>query len=271
VSLRVKRQKGGEWEFDKFTARALLSLWLYDFETSAPRVPSNGNHNPMFMFGVGTGTSESYLLCYKWICQFPSNWFVVSMTTEGEGKTQLSIPEDQLWFPTAEPVEPASLDLRYCVGRPDSPLISLEDYADPNSEVRHIMYKYPNSPQEYPLVKILTHHVFSLYMRAVGEAVEDLGGITRIVEDTTQPAPVIENSILAEIASVFVKEGLGTQEEAYMCTIPRLAAEEHLPWRLTESGARSHEPSVGAKELLTRNHNNDALRTKDTRICERNK
>ena len=234
-------------------------------------MPSNGSHNPMFMFGVGIGTSESYLLCYKWICQFPSNWFVVSMTTEGEGKTQLSIPEDQLWFPTAEPVEPASLDLRYCVGRPDSPLISLEDYADPNSEVRHIMYKYPNSPQEYPLVKILTHHVFSLYMRAVGEAVEDLGGITRIVEDTTQPAPVIENSILAEIASVFVKEGLGTQEEAYMCSIPRLAAEEHLPWRLTESGARSHEPSVGAKELLTRNHNNDALRTKDTRICERNK
>ena len=260
MSLRVKRQKGGEWEFDKFTARALLSLWLYDFETSAPRVPSNGNHNPMFMFGVGTGTSESYLLCYKWICQIPSNWLVVSMSTDDKGQ-QLSIPTDKLWFPMPKSLESTSLDLRYCVGRPESPLITLEDDSDRNSEARYIMYKYPNS-RDYPLAKIFTHHIFSLYMRDIGELVEDLGGITRIVEDTTKPDPIIENSVLAEIASVFVKEGLGTQEEAYMCIIPRLAAEEHLPWRINASGARSDEASVGAKELLARNHNNDALRTR---------
>ena len=255
----MKRQRGGEWEFDKFTARALLSLWLYDFETKASRVPSDGNHNPMFMFGVGTGTSESYILCYKWICQVPSNWLVVSISTDDKVQ-QLSIPTDQLWFPMAESVDPTSLDLRYCVGRPESPLITLEDDSDRNTEARCIMYKYPN--HEYPIAKIFTHHIFSLYMRAIGELVEDLGGITRIVEDTTKPNPIIENSILAEIASVFVKEGLGTQEEAYMCIIPRLAAEEHLPWRINASGARSDEPSVGAKELLTRNHNNDALRTR---------
>ena len=261
MTLKVKRQNGGEWVFDKFIARALLSLWLYDFETKATRVPSNGNHNPTFMFGVGTGTSESYLLCYKWICQFPSNWLVVSISTEGNGKAQLSIPTDQLWFPMAESVDSTSLDMRYCVGRPESPLISSEDDSD-RTKVRYIMYKYPNSPQEYPLAKILTHHVFSLFMRAIGEVVEDLGGITRVVEDTTKPAPIIENSILAEIARVFVKEELGTQEEAYMCIIPRLATEEHLPYRINESGARSDEASVGAKELLTRNHNNDALRTR---------
>ena len=162
----------------------------------------------------------------------------------------------------AEAVDPASLDLRYCVGRPESPLISVEDESDRTTDIHYIMYKYPNSPQDYPLAKILTHHVFSLYMCAIGEVVEDLGGVTKIVEDMTKPNPTIENSILAEIASIFVKEGLGSQEEAYMCIIPRLAAEEHLPWRIDKSGVCPDEASVGAKELLTWNHNNDALRTR---------
>jgi len=58
--------------------QAVLSLWLHEFERKKKFAAPSTNRT--FIYVASKASPNSYLFCYKWICQNPTNWLTVSVT-----------------------------------------------------------------------------------------------------------------------------------------------------------------------------------------------
>ena len=217
--------------------RAVLSLWLHGFKKKklfpAPDI-----------YVVSKAGPESHLFCYKWICLNPTNWLTVS-PVKGE-----YVPEPSSWFPITE--EGRTFDPRYSVGDPKvtfSPAPETDVGQSSGRTDSYIVYTFPS---HYSTVKIFAQHIFACFIRDNAPVFMPPFGQTEIETDSTRPGPIISNKWMAGLVEIFVKSGLGSAEEGYVCIVSSLAAKGKFYRNLGSNDLSS----FGALELLKRNPDN---------------
>ena len=227
---------------------AILSLWLYHSEKQKLKQKereqtehqSAGDEGDRF-FCVGKATPESYLLCLKWIIRDYKLWRSIAPPEGGR-------PTDPPWFDLKKLPRSATVN---CTGNAHLDLVDMTriDTISKKGDISNcIAYQYPNQRTKS---QILGQHLFAIFMYSVAKVLGGIRGTTMLrKEASNESRPIIENSVLEEIADCFVKNELGTKEEAYTCIIPSLAAENKLPNLLSNSDERLDEPTCGLDNLL---------------------
>jgi len=245
------------WRCDYHQVRAILSLWIHSFEEldEDEEEPDDEKDDDPLIFCIGKATPSSYLLCYKWICELPSNWITIETEQIEDDLDIRSVNAD--WFPPLQ--SKLHFEPHYCVGSPEVDLSEeIETTPQKAEESKYIAYRYSTKD---PLPKIFAHHLFSVFMQSVAKNLQfdPLQSQTDLRRNPAKPGTTIKNKLINKITTAFVDHGMGTFEEGHMCIIPALAAERKLPTRLKKSGENVVRPSCGALELVKRNPNNAPL------------
>ena len=227
--------------------RALLSLWCYQFkrDEKADEIPMNA-YTDDFLFVIGKGR-DSARLYHSWIARDGLNPVYVDGI-----HTHPSTGIETIRGVHAK-MSPGPYRRRHCVGL-QLPLDPEKD--DERDQEYFVAYNYYSGRdlnrldlldvlqrervqqrESIPTTIVYAQFIFSIFMQHLVKKIAPLegfgmlrSGAVRISnEELCDEALQLRHPAFEELASVFVKSGLGSEEEAYVCIIPAFAVLKNLP------------------------------------------
>ena len=229
IYLTIRRAGGsvnGSWKADESELEAVLGLWLWSLHLESP--PRFREDN----FDADRGSSEVTM----------KRTFALASTNEEFEKAEMDF---ELWVQretahNKETLERTHLQQCPSILNPEQcPTRYFGLQAMELSETRRSL-KVMSVTSSNSLAKMCAHDIFISFFTRMASIIQKIGGETvtrdpktegRLSISTSEGSSkfLLLNSQIDKIASEFVNSGLGSREEAYMCTIPSLRTSSKLP------------------------------------------